>query len=220
MHMPCHSLELLGCSIAAEFLEHGEHIGRAGAFRKVIAGRIAGSFGELDRRDDAVLNDERESLAAVDESETLRAVVRELHVEGPRDDGEGIRHERDEAVVWDLLIVGPGLHDGAVVDAVDDDLVHASLLECVLIVQITRDLDVGSGGREGTRQSHDDDRLAGDVVGKVDRLGWEALVEVQSGGDDVAHLHGVDSGGAGQDADQQRHERGHHRCLFYCYYDY
>ena len=73
-----------------------------------------------------------------------------------------VRKEGDVGAC-DLLILGPSLHHGRVVDAVDVDVVDARLADLVACLLVSRHLVLGSGGREGARKADDDHLLIDDL---------------------------------------------------------
>lgn len=102
----------------------------------------------------------------------------EDHVELNSELRGGITHHRDESSCRvEILVIAPGLHDRAVVHAVHDHLVHASCLQSVRVLKVTRDLRRRSGGRKGAWQANQDDVLAGGALSKVDLFRGEAIVE-------------------------------------------
>uniref|UniRef100_A0A7R9WX44 Uncharacterized protein n=1 Tax=Craspedostauros australis TaxID=1486917 RepID=A0A7R9WX44_9STRA len=110
-----------------------------------------------------------------------------FHVQGLGQVTCWITHQLHHAQA-SLLVLGPCLHDGSVVDAVHNDSVNPSLAESVLILQVVGDLLCGSGGCEGPWQSKQHHRLVLREVGEVVLLRRESLVQLDGG-------HGVSHGG-------------------------
>mmetsp|Transcript_8491 Transcript_8491/g.30546 ORF Transcript_8491/g.30546 Transcript_8491/m.30546 type:complete len:231 (-) Transcript_8491:30-722(-) len=147
------------------------------ALRVVVSGGVAIRLAHLDVLHDAILDDEHEALAPGVAQSVLGAGVVHAHADGLRELAPGVRQERDDRAIHSLVL-RPRLHHGAVVHAVDQDLINALGLQVNLLAQIARDLHRGSAWREGTRQPQDDDCFALRALQHVDLPDWvEAMVD-------------------------------------------
>mmetsp|Transcript_44807 Transcript_44807/g.129605 ORF Transcript_44807/g.129605 Transcript_44807/m.129605 type:complete len:219 (+) Transcript_44807:223-879(+) len=149
---------------------------RDGACWVGIASRVVWPFAHLDVLDNAVVDNKHKALApGVAESMLWPGMVH-AHADGLRELAPRVRQESDDRA-FHALILRPSLHHSTVVDAVDQHLIDALLLQLSLLAQIARDLHRGSAGREGAWQTQNDHLLALRALGHVDLPnGIEAVI--------------------------------------------
>mmetsp|Transcript_15811 Transcript_15811/g.47159 ORF Transcript_15811/g.47159 Transcript_15811/m.47159 type:complete len:206 (-) Transcript_15811:185-802(-) len=82
-----------------------------------------------------------------------------------------VAHGEALVVVVDALVLCPGAHDGRVVHAHHNHLVHFLGREGLRRCAVARQRLVGSGGREGARQAQDHDAALREARGEVHGLG-------------------------------------------------
>ena len=172
-------------------LEHGRG---ASGLRLVVTSwvvlRLAGNVG----LDGAVHNAGGVALAATDDADRGGSGMGQLHAERVGELGVRITREHHERGVGvDLLVLGPRLHHGAVIDAVDEHAVHARGLEIVLVLKVSGDLDGGSGRSESAREADEEDLLALAELSEVDLLGREPVVQLDVIGDRESGASGLNN---------------------------
>ena len=67
-----------------------------------------------------------------------------LHIKRSGQVASRIRHEQEHGEA-NLLVLGPGLHYGGVVDAIHNHVADSQLAQCVLVRKIVGNLLCGSG---------------------------------------------------------------------------
>mmetsp|Transcript_117433 Transcript_117433/g.332744 ORF Transcript_117433/g.332744 Transcript_117433/m.332744 type:complete len:230 (+) Transcript_117433:478-1167(+) len=141
-----------------------------------IARRVVLGLGDVDGLDDAVVDEHREALAPRVAEHRHRARVVEAQAQRLGELTAWVAEEGDHGA-FDVLVRGPGLHDGAVVDAVCEDISDALGLQLSLLLQVARNLACGSCGRKSSRQSNQNHPLALHLLGEAELLGREAEVQ-------------------------------------------
>mmetsp|Transcript_22866 Transcript_22866/g.68644 ORF Transcript_22866/g.68644 Transcript_22866/m.68644 type:complete len:212 (-) Transcript_22866:85-720(-) len=154
--------------------------------RVVVARRVAVRLGDGEPRALAVVEDGRPALAAARAEGPDGPGVRHLHVHGLGEGPARVRHHGDHGLEADALVLGPRVHDGHVVHAVNDDLVDPRGFQLGLLGQVPGDLLRGSGGRERARKTDDDGLLAGEALRQADRGVGEVRHQDAVGRDAVA----------------------------------
>lgn len=144
------------------------------------------------RLDGAVVYDDGEALATWVAENRHGTIGIKHQVQGLCKLAPGVRQERNHGPL-DLLILGPSLHDGTVVDAVDEDLIDALGLQLSLLGEVARHLDVGSDRREGAWQANDYCLLARESRAQVNLVWREAVIhrdswELVSDGSEAAEM--------------------------------
>mmetsp|Transcript_129290 Transcript_129290/g.402163 ORF Transcript_129290/g.402163 Transcript_129290/m.402163 type:complete len:256 (+) Transcript_129290:236-1003(+) len=163
-----------------------ERLGRDGALGVVVSRGVVCRLAHRHVADDAIVAHEDEALAAPAAERVPRPGVRHEHADGLRELAPRVGKEGDDGALH-ALVLGPRLHHGAVVHAVDEHLVDAGLLQLRGPVQISRNLHRGSAGGESPWQAHDDHLAALRALGHVHLPdGVEAVVN-DHGGDLVTH---------------------------------
>mmetsp|Transcript_13957 Transcript_13957/g.45028 ORF Transcript_13957/g.45028 Transcript_13957/m.45028 type:complete len:270 (+) Transcript_13957:21-830(+) len=177
---------LIAAAAAARRLELREDVLHERRARVVVAGGVALGVAHVELLERAVVEDGGVALRA-HVAELGRHLVRghrEAH--GLGELAAGVREHGHEALGLDVHLVGPGLHDRRVVDAVDEDLVDSLGLELVLLAHVPGNLRAGSGRRERPGEAQDDRFFAGEARGHVDRVEGELLHEDRVGGHRIA----------------------------------
>ena len=111
-------------------------------------GRIVFLLGDSHNLDGSIYHVESKSLASIDQSNRFRSRMCQFHLQLFRQQSIRVSHELDHGIFWDLLIFGPGIHDGSIIHAVNDHFINAKFLECVLVCQVPGYLAGRSGWRE------------------------------------------------------------------------
>jgi len=162
-----------------DLFDGGNHLFWHALFGELISGRIKiGILGKSLVLDLTVVNIQGITLAAADQSLADRAGVGHDHVKvlGEVSVRVGVK---GDVGVNDLLVLGPSLHDGWVVDAVDHDFLDTDGLQFVFGREVSRNLTCGSGRGESTRQSNNDYLLALGVFKNIDLLGFKVREELE-----------------------------------------
>uniref|UniRef100_A0A7S0FGS9 Uncharacterized protein n=1 Tax=Pyrodinium bahamense TaxID=73915 RepID=A0A7S0FGS9_9DINO len=140
-------------AVGAPFLHLCEHLLHEGVFVRHVTAR------HIEGLDDTVIHDNGEALApGVAKHGHGRRSVQDK-VQGLREFAARVGQEGDHGTL-DALVLGPALHHSTVVDAVDENLIDALRLQLSLLGQVPRHLLLGSDGREGTRQPHNNGLLS------------------------------------------------------------
>jgi hypothetical protein len=116
-------------------LQHGRSEGNS---RIGITSRVIVGLGNSDMRDDAINDVHGPSLAAADDTDTRRAGVSHLHATALGEFAGGITHHFDNA--RDALVFRPSIHDGSVIDTVDENFLNSCFFKCVLLFQVPGNL--------------------------------------------------------------------------------
>jgi hypothetical protein len=173
----------------------------------IISRGIIGPLRDTDGFRDTINKVNSKAFASANDSNGRWARMGHLHVEGLRQLTCWIAHEGNVGVLYPLVFC-PSIHDGTVVHAVHKYFVNARGLERVygdgrrtrvesdtsmtlvyskndfkidrltLMLKVTRDLLVGSGGCESTWKANEDQIFAFAVVCKVHHFRRKAAVKV------------------------------------------
>jgi len=142
-----------------------------------VAGWVVLALADSNVLDFSVHHMHSPTLATSNDSNRWRSRVGHLHVDSLGELSCRITHEADKCVFVNALVFRPSIHDGAIVDTIDDDFIHARGLEILRFLKVPRDLLVGSRGSEGSRKTYDNEVLSLGVVSHVNELRKESLVE-------------------------------------------
>jgi len=152
-------------------LQHGVHEG--GLVWHVTSGNIA-------CLDDTIVDDHGKTLATgiTENGHSWWSVQHEVKSLG--EIALRVRQERDHGA-FNALVLGPCLHDCAVVHAIDEHLINALGLQLSLLRQVSRHLLLGSDWGVRTWQAHHNGLLACQALRQIHVLWRKSLVHTYSG---------------------------------------
>jgi len=148
-------------------LHEREHILDARSLRTSIASRVVSRLGDLKDLDFSALDKQSRTLATLgvhaqcnvwSRKAIHKGILSARHnePESRRELGLRVSDEVNQLRAGETLVLLPGHHHGAIVDADHKDLLDPCLLKSAVNLGFleARDLARGSGGSEGSRQRH------------------------------------------------------------------
>lgn len=155
-------------------LDHG---GRARCLWKIITGRVVLGLAYGHVLHDAIHYVHGPPFASPIEALRARTGMREFHPTRLCKVPKRIAQHSHHGPVR-LLVQCPRTHYCPIIATVNNDFADAEVLECVLILKVSRHLLRGSRRREGTGKTNDEDFLSGCILCGIDLDRGEAVMKV------------------------------------------
>uniref|UniRef100_A0A7S2PLZ1 Uncharacterized protein n=1 Tax=Skeletonema marinoi TaxID=267567 RepID=A0A7S2PLZ1_9STRA len=123
---------------------------RKGILRIIIPSRIILTFTHSNILHFSINSINSKPFASPNNTHRMRTRMIQLHIQSTCQCSLRITHELDHTGRINHLILCPCIHDGTIIDTVNDDFIHPRLFfKSVLKLLVGRDLAAGSGGCEG-----------------------------------------------------------------------